>query len=33
MPSGQLEMKVDNLRKLVLAVLILQAFFIFLIFV
>jgi hypothetical protein len=32
MPNSQLEQKVDNLRKLVIAVLILQAFFIVLIF-
>jgi predicted RNA-binding Zn-ribbon protein involved in translation (DUF1610 family) len=33
MPGGQLERKVDGLRKLVIAVLVLQMFFIFLIFV
>lgn len=32
MPNSQLEQKVDSLRKLVIAVLILQAFFIVLIF-
>jgi hypothetical protein len=32
-PNGQLEMKIDKLRNLVLAVLFMQAFFIFLIFV
>ena len=32
MPNGQLEQKIDSLRKLVIAVLILQAFFVLLIF-